>query len=103
MRYTKDNDLTDSLINEERIYDENGNLVLFQQSPSDYPKTTYVWKYYYDKNGLKSYEAYFQNGEPQYKKIYKYNLPPPQKASDYMRHPIAYLTFKNRFHPKPQK
>ena len=67
VRYTADDNLSDTVLSEERLFDDLGNIVLH----NDYSFGT-TWKYYYNASGLLEREEYFQGGTISYCRRYKY-------------------------------
>ncbi len=71
VRYTMDYDLLDNDVNEERIWNNNGSLILTRSKPL-YSDTETTWKYFFRKDGLRERAELYKGGQYLSTKIYKY-------------------------------
>jgi hypothetical protein len=71
VRYTKDENLEDTVLNEENIADESGKIVA-SKSHLNHSKKTSTWKYYYNKEGLDEKHEYYEDNKLVGTKIFKY-------------------------------
>jgi hypothetical protein len=70
-RYTKDDWLEDTLVKEEKIYDENSNLILYRDY-NRFNSQIFTWKYKYSKLNLLTKLEFYINGGIEYCEQYKY-------------------------------
>jgi hypothetical protein len=71
VRYTEDENLQDSILNEEKIADERGRIIISRSHPSDSNKTT-TWKYYFYPIGLNEKNEYYVNDKIVATRIFRY-------------------------------
>lgn len=71
VRYTEDVDINDSLLQEEKIFNEFGKLVLYK-TYNRYSGSLTEWKFYYDENGLLIKDKYFLDKVPKLRRMYSY-------------------------------
>lgn len=71
VKYTEDDNLNDSFIREEKIFNEIGQMVLYK-SYNRYSRSVTIWKFYYDAKGLLTKEEYLLDEMPQLIRMYKY-------------------------------
>lgn len=71
IRYTKSSDAKDSTLNEERLYDDTGKIILFKSHPR-HSERQMVWKYFYSMQGLRERDEYFVNNVMQFRRRYIY-------------------------------
>lgn len=71
VRYTEDVDLNDTHLQEEKIFNEAGKLILYK-SYNRYSGSLTVWKFYYDDNGLLVKDEYFLDEILNLTRMYSY-------------------------------
>lgn len=71
VRYTEDENLQDSILNEEKIADESGRIIMSRSRSNDSNKTT-TWKYYFFPLGLNQKNEYYINDKLVATRIFKY-------------------------------
>lgn len=71
VRYTMDYELSDDDVNEERVWDNNGSLILTRSRPL-YSKTETTWKYFFRNDGLRERAELYKNGKFSGAKVFKY-------------------------------
>jgi hypothetical protein len=70
-RYTKSTDISNEFFNEDKHYDDFGNLTYFLSRPSA-PENSNVWKYYINEKGLCEKREFYVNNLLQSILIYSY-------------------------------
>jgi len=71
VKYTEDDNVNDSILREEKIFNVAGQIVLYK-SYNKYSGSITMWKYYYDGKGLLKKDEYFLNEIPQLTRMYSY-------------------------------
>jgi hypothetical protein len=69
--YTRQEKFDDSVMNEEKRFDETGKVV-FSQSHPNFSKKIIAWKYYYNERGLSAKDEYYVNGVLNSTRVYEY-------------------------------
>lgn len=73
VKHTTDYDLFDNDINEEKVWDEKGRLIMERSRPFfSLIATETTWKYFYRPDGLKDREVLYENGTLKATKFYRY-------------------------------
>lgn len=72
VKYTEDDNVSDSLLREEKIFNLLGQIVSYK-SYNKYSGSVIMWKYYYDGKGLLKKDEYFLDGIHQLTRMYSYN------------------------------
>lgn len=72
VKYTEDDNVNDSFLREEKIFNLAGQIILFR-SYNRYSNSITTWKYHYDGKGLLRKDEYFLDEIPQLTRIYSYN------------------------------
>jgi hypothetical protein len=72
VRYTMDYNLLDNDVNEEKVFDENGRLVMSRSRPPYLNPDETTWKYFYREDGLKEREDLYNNGEYKGSRFYRF-------------------------------
>lgn len=71
VRYTEDGNVNDSILQDEKYFNELGKLVLYK-SYNEYSGSLTIWKFYYDDIGLLKEEEYFLDGILKLTRKYSY-------------------------------
>lgn len=70
LRHTIDRNISDSILNEETIYREGRKMEY--TSIELYSTDKIMWKFFYNKEGLRCRDDYYLNGQKKSSRIYKY-------------------------------
>src|SRR4029077_1629007 len=71
IRYTKDENLGDSILNEEKIADNRGRIIMSRSRPNHSQKTT-TWKYFFYPVGLNEKMEYYIDNKLVGTRVFRY-------------------------------